>query len=122
MFEDQGCGVKGDTTCRARVKDRTAIERTIIDALAADRRPPLRQMDTHLMRSSRFQTALDQHELAQRLDDTDVSDSPLSIRRAAAAAPAVAAIAHKVRLDSRLLRLSANDGEIPSFRRVGAHL
>ena len=69
-------------------------KRPVVDAVAAERRILLAEMDPYLMSASGFQPALDQGAEEELLDDPDVRHGPLAI--GAAAAPAVAAVAHEL--------------------------
>ena len=60
MLEPQARGVQGRAAGAALVRQGLAMERPIVDALAAKRRAAFRQMDTHLMGAPGFQPAFDQ--------------------------------------------------------------
>src|SRR5205807_3281667 len=82
----------------AFVRQRLPMERTIVNAFAAQGRACLAQMDAHLMRAPGLQSALEQREVAERFHDADLCDRVLSFGCSAGAASAVAAIREEIRL------------------------
>ena len=107
----------------AGVGQRLAVQRPIVDALAAQGRSLFAEVDTHLMRSPRFQTALDQGEVAKIFEDGDVRDGSLPLAGpTGAAAATVTAIVYQVRLDAPRLRTTAHQGKVAALDRVRAKL
>src|SRR5262245_41553925 len=78
------------------------MQRSVVQFLAAKRCSSFSQVNAHLVGSPRLQFALDERERAQLFDDANMCDRPLRLGGVlrAAAAPSVAAVAHKVRLDA----------------------
>ena len=121
MLEPQLGGMEHDTRRLAIVRQRSAIQRAIVEALAAQGRAGFAQVNADLVRAARFQPALHEREVAQLLDDADVGHGPLAGRRAAAA-PAVAAVAHQQGFVPLRLRLAANQRQVAAVDRVPAKL
>jgi hypothetical protein len=67
VIESQAGGVKGQPGCSAAVGNRLAVNRAIINSLAANWRPALTEMNPHLVRATRFQTTFNDGILAQIL-------------------------------------------------------
>src|SRR5439155_20610963 len=81
------------------------------------------EVNAHLMRASGFKTALHQRELAERFDHANMSHGMLALARSrAAAAAAVAAIRHQVRLNPLVARVPAPERQVGPFNRMRAEL
>src|SRR3954470_12974341 len=106
MLKTEAGGVQRDALRPAGVGQGTAVTGSVVDALAAQGRPCLSQMNPDLVRPAGLQAALDQRESSEVLDDADVRHGPLPLAGRPAAAPAVAAVAHQPGFDRRLLRLA----------------
>src|SRR5262245_11401625 len=122
MRQPQRRGVQRHPPHPARVRNRPAVHRPVVHALATQWRSRLAEVDAHLMSAARLQAALDQRELTQLLDDADVRDGALSLTLLDAAAPPVTAVAHQPRLDAARGGTATDDGEIEPLDRVRAEL
>ncbi len=107
----------------AFVRRRRPVQRAIIDMFATERRSPLAQMDADLVRAPGFQAAFHEREIAEFLDNSNVSHGTLSFFRPHhASAPAVAAVGGNERLNPPRLGLAANDGKVAARNGVPAKL
>src|SRR5262249_45254940 len=90
----------------ALVRQRRPVQRPVVDALAAEGRSRLAEVNAHLVGAARLQPALDQRVRPEVFDDADVGHGPLTVGGVGrpAAAPAVAAVADEDRLDPARLR------------------
>src|SRR5262245_12953907 len=122
MFDGEIGGMQGRTPEAAGVGQGRAVERAIVDALAAQRRAALAEVDAHLVGAPRFEPALDEGEIAERLLDSDMSDGVLSFATGSAAAPAVAAVAHQPRLDALVACPPAHDRQVAALDGMSTEL
>lgn len=101
MIEPQSRCVQSDPIEPAAVRVWSAMQRPIVNALTAQRRARLAEMDAHLMSPPRFQPALDEGEISQFLNETDMGHGTLSPcgsasrGRRCTTTPAVSAIANQ---------------------------
>src|SRR5207253_3005875 len=95
------------------------LRRPIVDALSAQGRPGLAEVDAYLVRPPGFKATLNQGVLSERFHHADMRHRPLPHSRLGrAAAPAVAAVADQIRLNPPRLGPAANHGQVAPLDRV----
>jgi hypothetical protein len=122
MLESEVRGVQGDPRRSAWVCGWRTIHRAVVYRFAGQRRPGFTKVNADLVRSSGFEPALDEATWSQLLQDPHMRHRPLTFTGRAAAAPAVAAIAHDPRLDPPVRRPAAGDRQVTAADRMSAEL
>ena len=122
MLEAQFDGMQHDPLRTAPIRNRTPVWRSIVNPLTAQRRACLAEMNAYLMRSAGLQTAFDECVLIESLDDANMCDRTLPVRRVTAAAPAVTAVANQRGLDASIRGSAPNQRQVKPFGTAGSKL
>ena len=123
MNKSQLGRMQRETRCPTAVVDHRCSERLTVFQIPTDKMASFREVDSNLVRTTRFELALDKGIVAQIFQRANVCDRTLTdfgIINAAAAT--IASIADKIRFDRFLDWMTVHDGPINSMRGMSAEL
>jgi hypothetical protein len=116
VVETQVGGMEHDSLGTAGIGQGPAMQRAVVNMIAAQGRAALPQVNADLVRAAGLQAAFHERAIPQFLDDANMRYGPLAFTgRLRAATAAVATVSNDVRFDSFRFRLTTDQGQVAAL-------